>query len=101
MTESDIKRAILLRLGSRQDTLVWNHPTGVAQLPDGRVIRYGCVGSPDIIGVCNGRAVGVEVKAARGRQSEQQVRFQAAWESRGGLYILARSADEAEEGLQI
>lgn len=101
MTESDIKRTILLRLGARPDCLVWNHPTGVATLSTGHVIRYGLVGSPDIIGVCAGRAIGVEVKAARGRQSDQQKRFQAAWEARGGLYILAKSADEAEKGLQI
>lgn len=114
MTESDIKRTILLRLGARPDTLVWNHPTGCARAmhPPHQVITYGCVGSPDIIGCKSvtiphswvgrqvGLAIGVEVKTPTGRQSEQQRKFQAAWTARGGLYILATSADEAEEGLQ-
>ena len=41
-----------------------------------------------------GRALAIEVKDAKGRQRPEQVAFQKAWESRGGLYILARSVDD-------
>ncbi len=99
-TERAIKQAILLYLGSRRDTLVWNNPTGSAILPNGAVVRYGCVGSPDIIGVIDGRPLGVEVKTATGRQSDAQRAFEARWVACGGLYILARSIDDVQHALR-
>lgn len=88
--------------------MVWNNPTGVARAlqPPHQVIRYGLPGSPDIIGVaclpcphCGqpvGRALGVEVKTPGGRQSPEQRAFAAAWQRRGGVYILAREVDDVK-----
>ena len=101
--ERDIKAAILLALGRRPDVLAWNHPTGLARslTPPYQPVTYGLVGSADIIGVLgpDGRAIAVEVKTATGRQSEQQRKFEAAFRRCGGLYILARSVDDALKGL--
>lgn len=44
-------------------------------------------GAPDIIAVKNGRAVAIEVKAGKGKQSPHQVNFQVDWELHGGTYI--------------
>lgn len=106
--ETIIKNKILLALG-REAGIYWNHPTGVAQAFDApeRVVRFGLPGSPDIIGVSPvtvtaemvgmtlGVAVGIEVKTSTGRQSEQQKKFESAFHRAGGVYIVARSVDEA------
>lgn len=106
--ETIIKNKILLALG-RVAGVFWNHPTGTARAYDApeRVIKYGLPGSPDIIGVTPitvtaemvgrkiGVAIGVEVKTATGRQREQQKKFQSAFTDAGGVYILARSVDDA------
>lgn len=95
MSETVIMRDILVAVSALPQTLVWRNNTGVGVAPGKRVVRFGLLGSSDIIGVHRGRAVAIEAKAPRGRQSDEQRRFQAAWERAGGIYILARSADEA------
>jgi hypothetical protein len=52
-------------------------------------------GWPDLTGCLpNGRFIGVECKAAKGKQSPIQILQQMKIESRHGLYILAHSLDE-------
>lgn len=107
-TETHVKADVLTALGGRVDYMVWNHPTGTGRAlsPPYPVIKYGLPGSPDIIGVHTvtvtddmvgqriGVAVGIETKHPKtGSQREQQKRFQAAWEARGGVYILTRTAE--------
>lgn len=58
-------------------------------------IVAGCPGIPDIMGVVNGRSVGLEIKTITGRQEETQVRFQRVYEMKGGLYRVVRSPEEA------
>lgn len=57
-------------------------------------MRFGKVGSADIIGVKDGRMVAIEAKSEKGRQSESQRAFQQRLESEGGFYVLARSVDD-------
>jgi hypothetical protein len=52
-------------------------------------------GMPDITGMLpGGRFLGIEVKTATGKQSDNQKAFQARCDKEGGLYILARSLDD-------
>jgi hypothetical protein len=102
VTEQQIQQAILLELGSRADVRVWRQNSGMAvPLSDksGRPVRYGVNGCADISGMVTIDGLGVrlevEVKSATGRQSPDQKRFEAMIRSRGGVYILARSVDEA------
>lgn len=112
--EGVIKSNILRAVGRRRDVFVWNNPTGVARTMDGnRIIKFGCPGSPDILGIQEvtitpemvgmtfGRAFGIEVKTDRGVQSEQQKRFESAWRLRGGLYLLARSPQDVVARLDL
>lgn len=112
--ERKIKAEILLALGSRPDVMVWNNPTGVGRAIDRQhVIKFGCPGSADILGVLAltirpehvgmtiGRALAVEVKTLRGRQRDQQKIWQRCFEERGGLYVLARSVEEAVRGVGL
>lgn len=65
-----------------------------------RPIRYGLVGSSDILGCVDGLMICIEMKTKTGKQREAQKLFQAAIERCGGIYFIARSADEAVEKLK-
>ena len=64
-------------------------------LQEARRVRFGTLGQADIDGVHKGIAIQVESKTQTGRQSDEQVKFQRAWERAGGVYVVARSAEEA------
>ena len=78
---------------------VWRNNTG-SYTPEGsnRFIRYGKVGSADIIGVMKGgKFIAVECKSGKNQQTEPQKLFQKYIEEKGGIYILAHSVDELLE----
>jgi hypothetical protein len=93
MKESDTQKAIL-------EWLAWKHifhyrnNSGAFKRDDGHFYRFGAVGSPDIVCIIAGQYVGIEVKAPKGRQSDNQKEFQRQLEAAGGKYILAFSIDE-------
>lgn len=63
----------------------------------GHRVTFG-VGGPggaDLIGILDGKPLAVEVKSQSGRQSDEQKRFQSLWESRGGIYLMPRSVEDA------
>ena len=105
MKESETQKAIL-------EWLAWKHVfhyrnnSGAFVMPETatharRFFRAGVVGAPDIVCVINGQYVGIEVKAPKGRQSENQKEFQAQLEVAGGKYILAYSIDDVERALSV
>lgn len=53
-------------------------------------------GIADLYALKNGVGVWIEVKTAKGRLSEHQVKFQAAVERHGGAYAVLRSLDDAK-----
>lgn len=58
----------------------------------------GCyLGVTDLIAVKDGRVLFIELKTARGRQSQHQVKFQADIEAHGGEYVLSRGVDDLME----
>jgi hypothetical protein len=59
-----------------------------------RFMRFGAVGSPDIICVVNGQFVGIECKAPKKYQTPNQKEFQQQLETAGGKYILAHDLDD-------
>lgn len=99
MTHSELVNACLLELSGR-GVMCWKNQTGVARAMDNpqRIIKFGLKGSADILGVMpGGRAIAVECKTGTGRQHGKQPQFQKAFETRGGLYVLARSIDDLPE----
>jgi hypothetical protein len=95
--ESALQDAIRLALGSVPGLVLWRNNIGVADVRDYKV-RFG-VGGPggaDLIGCLNGRFIAIEVKTATGRQSNDQRIFQALVESKGGVYVILRSVDDAK-----
>lgn len=82
------------------DGVFYRRNVGKARDPrSGRVIRFGIPGQADIAGVIAGRAVEIEMKAPRGRQSVEQANWQRAVERAGGIYIIGRSAEEVIRAL--
>lgn len=103
--EAHLQQEIRLALGMRDDVMLFRISVGKFRPIEGgeRVIQSAPEGTPDLLGVLapTGRAFGIEVKTAKGRQREVQAAFQRAWERRGGIYILARSLDDVYAGLGI
>lgn len=57
-------------------------------------MRFGAVGSPDIIAVINGQYVGIECKMPKGKQSPGQKEFEKNLLQAGGKYWLIRDVNE-------
>lgn len=107
MKETEIQQGILLALGSRPDLCKVarrNRGTAKRTLGNGREqwVKFGDFeGGADITGIlCDGRRLEVEVKGAKGRQEEDQKNFEAMIRSYNGVYVLARSVEEAVAGVE-
>lgn len=105
---TQIQNPSLLAVGARSDVLVWRQQSGLFRQFEAphTPVRVGVPGmadsmavvavtiTPDMVGRTIGVAVAPEFKTTRGRQSEAQRNWQTAFEKRGGVYRLVRSADE-------
>lgn len=80
--------------------LVYRRNVGAMHDKDGNFIRFGLPGMADIGGIIEGRAIEIECKTEIGRQTKEQKNWQEAVERAGGLYVLARSREEAIEQLK-
>lgn len=106
MKEAEIQTGILLALGSRPDLCrIWRANTGKAarRLAGGgvQVVTFGVIGQADLSGLLvNGRRLEIEVKSATGKQRPEQKNYQAMIERFGGLYVLARSVEEAVQAVE-
>lgn len=94
--EIHIQDAVRLVLGADSACVFWRNNVGVAETVRGQKIRFGLFpGSADLIGLFRGRFVGVELKKRDGRQSPEQKKWQGVVESKGGIYAIVRSEDDA------
>ena len=65
--------------------------TGAARV-GGRFIRFGFIGCPDVLGqLRDGRLLGVEVKAPKGKPSTEQTLFLERINQAGGVAFIARN----------
>ena len=73
--------------------------TGAAKV-EGRFIRFGFKGCPDVLGqLKDGRLLGVEVKAQAGRLRPEQALFLERIRCAGGVAFVARDLREGLRGL--
>lgn len=64
--------------------------SGAARI-SGRFVRFGWIGCPDVLGqLTDGRLLGVEVKAERGKLRPEQIIFLERIRSAGGAAFMAR-----------
>lgn len=94
--ESETQKAILEYL-QYTNVFSYRNNSGALKTEAGYFVRFGTKGSPDIVCVKDGRYIGIEVKATKGKQSPDQKLFQQALEEAGGDYILAHSLDDVIE----
>jgi hypothetical protein len=98
--ETLLVQQIFLRLGKRNDLRIWRQNSGALPTATGRIVKFGTPGAADLSGILeDGRRIEIEIKTPSGRQSEQQKRFQEMIEKFNGIYILARSVEDAERGI--
>lgn len=82
----------------------WRNNSGVSR-PERRdgsrgFVRYGHVGSADILGVLpGGRFLAIECKSPRGNLSRHQLDFGRRVRADGGIYLVVRSVDDLIEQL--
>jgi hypothetical protein len=102
VSEMVLLQKVLLALGSRPDCRCWRQNTG--RLPDprtGRWVSFGLKGSADILGILKGgRFLAVETKVPGGRLRPEQLAFCHMLTSFGGLYIVARSVEDAVRAVE-
>lgn len=82
----------------------WRNNSGAVKYKNAsgasRFLRYGKVGSADIIGwMPDGRFLGVECKTSTGRLSETQKVWLAELRKSGGVAVVARSVDDLIEAM--
>lgn len=104
MSEAAIVADILLMIGKEFPSTIraWRNNSGALPDAHGRLVKFGLVGSADILGLIGsegGHFLAIEVKAPGGKRTQAQVNFANMVVSMGGRYILARSVDEAREGI--
>jgi hypothetical protein len=92
-SESAIQHDVRLDL-SAAGCVIWRNNVGV---DTAKGVRYGlAVGSADLIGIApGGRFLSVEVKTRTGRVRPGQQLWMELVRARGGIAIVARSADDA------
>lgn len=80
----------------------WRQETGAAFRKGQAMIYYGILGGGDISGILRGgRRVEIEVKTGKGVLRESQINFRAMIEAFDGLYVLARSVDDAVSAIRM
>jgi hypothetical protein len=93
LKESEVQKQILEYLQIKNVFHYRNNSGGMVTQYKGKqsFMRFGAVGSPDIVCVIDGIYTGIEVKGTGGKQSENQKAFQESLEQAGGRYILVSS----------
>ena len=104
LSEADILRQILDYLSVHR-IMHWRQNVGsrvdLDRYGKKRFIKFGRKGAADIFACVNGMLVAIEVKDAKGRQSEHQRAFEQEVIAAGGIYILCRSLEDMVENLPL
>lgn len=95
---SKLVNEILVAL-SRAGVLCWKQHQGRVLTLSGKPIKVGLNGAGDINAILppRGRFASIDAKTGSGVQSDKQEKFQKAVEKQGGLYLVARSVEDALE----
>ena len=93
----DVTLPVLVAVTALPGAIFWRQNVGKFRSMDGRrVIQATSIdGVADIMGAYRCRPVAIETKTKTGTLRKTQVTFRDAWEAAGGIYIVARSPEEA------
>lgn len=108
--EGQIKSQICDYLSLRRDVFFWvQESQGTFDSKRGvfrkKNSKYQMNGIPDIlcmvkVGTLPPIFVGLEVKSAKGSQTESQKQFEKTYKAFGGIYFVVRSPEETQEALK-
>ena len=102
MIETDVQSLILIYVTGLPNSYLWRQNSGVFKDEKGsRRIRACPRGTPDIIGVINGRFVGIECKRGKNWSVLQSQKDCERNIKRGkGIYIIAHCVDDVKDRLR-
>lgn len=87
----------LIRISLSKVGIVIRNNVGYFLTPDGRIVYIGVPGLPDLtLFAKNGIAYFIEVKTQKGKQTQQQKKFQKRIEALGFTYLIMRDVSDAE-----
>jgi hypothetical protein len=98
--EDQLQDAICAACGSLPGVVLLRQTVGVYYTRSGQLVRVGVPGTPDLLVLVDGRAVGLELKTPVGRLSPVQVACHAAWERMGTPVRVVRSVEEAVQAIE-
>lgn len=95
MSEGNLINAIIRHYHNNPNIYLWRANSGCFKTFGGQRVTCNFPGCPDIIGFIApiGQFVGIETKDTT-KQEPKQAEFQEEVQSRGGVYILARSLED-------
>lgn len=98
----DITQPVLVAITILPGAIFWRQNQGTFRTMDGRrvVAATSITGIADILGAYRARPVAIETKTRTGSLRKTQLTFRINWERAGGIYIVARSPEEAIAGLE-
>lgn len=98
MSERDIQKLCMDWLAANKVWHVRMNSGALSATHNGkrRFFRWGLPGMADILAYGRGKVYWLEVKAAKGKQSEDQELFQAEVEAEGMRYAIVRSLEDLE-----
>ena len=111
LKEKNIQNASLLAIGSDPDVLAMRLQSGIFRSMDdpSRIVKVGTPGvsdsiaivkvviTPDMVGKTVAVCAAAEFKTLKGKQRDAQVRWEQAFQKRGGRYRLIRSPQQMKE----
>lgn len=111
LKEKNIQNASLLAIGSDPDVLAMRLQSGIFRSMDdpSRIVKVGTTGvsdsiaivkvviTPDMVGKTVAVCAAAEFKTLKGKQREAQVKWEQAFQKRGGRYRLIRSPQQMKE----
>jgi hypothetical protein len=100
--EAMLQKIVIAHLATIPGCRIWRMSVGAAMTIDPRTrtmrkLTFGVPGQADLSGLLEptGRRLEIELKTPTGRQTPEQRIWQAEIERYGGLYVLARSLEQA------
>jgi len=100
VSEKFLQNQLIDHLNRETDGLFWqNDSIGIKGRK--RQNQYRPNGVPDILGILDGQAIGIEVKAPKGKMLQSQLDFSSRMKQAGGLYFVVRSMQDLTEIMKI
>ena len=95
-TANDLTKTIIFDMYHVREGVAYRINNGAVYDQKRQVYRKGVQrkGIPDIIGIIDGRFIGIEVKIGRDRQSADQKLIEKEINESGGVYFIAKSYDD-------